>query len=61
MQILLSYHRILELISVFSVALPFCRGTWLVELVEKLGLRPLLFFLGATAGVRYMICVLDEQ
>ena len=41
--------------SVFSVALLLlCRGTWLIELMEKLGLRPPHYsFLGATAGVRY--------
>ena len=29
---------------VFSVASLGCRGTWPIELVEKLGLRPSLFF-----------------
>ena len=61
MQISLSIIEVLNY-SLFSVALLFCRGTWLIELVEKLGLRPPLFFLGATAGVRYgMICVTEEQ
>ena len=31
----------------FSVALLLCRGTWLIELVEKLGLRPPLFLFEA--------------
>ena len=52
MQISLSSHRSLELFSVFSVALLLCRGTWLllyrgtwlIALVEKMGLRPPLFF-----------------
>ena len=35
-----SYHRSLELSSVFSVASLGCRGTWPIELVAKLGLRP---------------------
>ena len=44
MQISLSHHRSLELFSVFSVALLLlCGGTWLVKLVENLGLRPPLF------------------
>ena len=40
-----SYHRSLELSSVFSVASLGCRGTWPIELVAKLGLRPPCFFL----------------
>ena len=40
-----SYHRRLELSTVFSVALPLCRGTCLIELVAKLGLRPSLIVL----------------
>ena len=49
----LANHRSLDLFFVFSVALLFlCLGTWLIELVEKPGLRPSLYFLGATAGVR---------
>ena len=34
-------HRSLELLSVCTVALLLRRGTSLIELVEKLGLRPL--------------------
>ena len=48
-----SYHRGLEPSSVFPVAALVCRGTWLVELVAKLDLRPSFLFLGAKAGVRY--------
>ena len=44
MQISLSYQRSLELFSAFKVALLLCRGTWLIELAEKLGLRPPLSF-----------------
>jgi len=40
-----SDHRSLELSSVFSVASLGCRGTWPIELVAKLGLRPPWFFL----------------
>ena len=34
------HRRSLELSSVFFVASLLCRGTWLIELVAKLGLRP---------------------
>ena len=41
---------------VFSVASLLCRGAWLIELVEKLGLRP-HSALGTAAGVRHsMTC-----
>ena len=58
MQISLSYHRSLELFSVFSGALLLRGGTWLIELVEKLGLRPpLLFFRRHSRGTLwYDLC-----
>ena len=59
MQISLSHHRSLELFSVFSVALLlFCRGTWLVKLVENLGLRPplLLFRRHSRGALWYDLC-----
>ena len=58
----LSHHRSLGTIICVSVALLLlCRGTWLIELlVTKSVLRPSLFLLSATAGVRYgMICVTE--
>ena len=39
-----SYHRSLELSSLLSVASLGCHGTWPIELVAKLGLRPPLIF-----------------
>ena len=44
--------------SLFSVALLLCRGTWLIELVEKLGLRPpILFFSRHSRGTLwYDLC-----
>ena len=43
MQISLSYHQSLELLIIFCVVggfVLFCGDTWLIELVEKLDLRP---------------------
>ena len=55
MQISLSYRRSFELLlSVLAVSLlRLCRGTRLIELLEKLVLRTPSLFLGATAEVRY--------
>ena len=51
MQISLPNNRSHELFSMLSVAFILrCRGTWLIELVEKMRLRPPLFFQASQPG-----------